>query len=378
MEDLEAVLIGVVEQHTHNERKDWKGICEEMREIYPGERNTKERWRSIYRKATSPKWSKQEKQGTNRRDDKRVNRYDEKDRLLAALKQKRSFQYVEDKLGFNRDQILRLIMELRLDGYNIEAWRENDVEYYQNIRVLEINKKSYDHLYEGREIKIALVSDTHGGHKREALAELKEFYKYAVNAGVREFYHAGDISDGNYSNRQGHQYEVHKRGHDEQKDWIVEQYPKIKGVTTYFITGNHDATHMMNGGANIGKNVAAEREDMIYLGHNFAKIWLTEKVDLNLFHPSDGSAYGVSLKAQKIVDTATGDKKCKILAVGHYHKMNWIYWKETHAFIMPSFQHQTDFMAGRGLKSYVGGYILTIKVDKDGKMISITPEFVEL
>lgn len=376
--ELSTVLKDVVELHTHNGRKDWKAICEEMREAFPQERNTKERWRSMYRKANNPKWAKQAQQGTNRRDDKRVNRFEDKSRILAQIKKKRSMRYLEEKLGINREGILRWVMELRLDGYNIEGWRENGEEFYQNIKVLEINKKEYSHLYEGREIKIALVSDTHMGHKQEALEELNEFYKYAHNAGVREFYHAGDISDGNYSNRKNHQYEVHKRGHDEQKEWIVEQYPKIKGVTTYFITGNHDATHMMNGGANIGKNVAAEREDMVYLGHNFAKIWLTENLDLNLFHPSDGSAYGVSLKAQKIVDGAIGAKKSKILAIGHYHKMNWIYWKGTHAFIMPSFQQQTDFMAGRGLKSYVGGYILTIKVDKDGKMISIMPEFVEL
>jgi UDP-2,3-diacylglucosamine pyrophosphatase LpxH/biotin operon repressor len=377
-ENLQEVLKGVVELHTQNKRKDWKAICEEMREAFPNERNTKERWRSMYRKVNNPKWAKQARQGTQKRDDKRVNRFKTKERILAQITKKRNMKYLEEKLGLARDLILRDIMELRLDGYNIEGWRENGNEYYQNIKVVEVNKKEYEHLYAGREIKIALVSDTHMGHKVEAVKELKEFYDYAYNAGVREFYHAGDLSDGNYSNRKNHQYEVHKRGHDEQKEWIVEQYPKIKGVTTYFITGNHDATHMMNGGANIGKNVAAERDDMIYLGHNFAKIWLTEQVDLNLFHPSDGSAYGVSLKAQKIVDGATGARKCKILAIGHYHKMNWIYWKDTHAFIMPSFQHQTDFMSGRGLKSYVGGYILNIKVDKDGKMISIMPEFVEL
>lgn len=375
---LETVLRDVVELHTSEGRKDWQAICEEMREAFPKERNTKERWRSMYRKVHDHKWAKQARQGTQRRDDKELDRYDETERVLAQLTKKRSMRYLEDILGLDRDMILKTVMELRLNGYNIEGWREDKKEYYQNIKVLEVNKKEYSHLYEGREIKIALVSDTHMGHKVEALDELKAFYKYAYNAGVREFYHAGDISDGNYSNRKNHQYEVHKRGHDEQKEWIVEQYPKLRGVTTYFITGNHDATHMINGGANIGKNVAAEREDMVYLGHNFAKIWLTEQVDLNLFHPSDGSAYGVSLKAQKIVDGATGDKKCKILAIGHYHKMNWIYWKDTHAFIMPSFQHQTDFMSGRGLKSYVGGYILTIKVDRDGKMISILPEFVEL
>jgi hypothetical protein len=84
------------------------------------------------------------------------------------------------------------------------------------------------------------------------------------------------------------------------------------------------------------------------------------------------------LRAQKIIDAAAGKRRSKIMAIGHYHKMDWIYWKGIHAFTMPSFIHQTEFMETRNLKSYVGAYILTIKVDDDGQLLSMTPEFVEL
>jgi hypothetical protein len=45
---------------------------------------------------------------------------------------------------------------------------------------------------------------------------------------------------------------------------------------------------------------------------------------------------------------------------------------------MPSFIHQTEFMETMNLKSYVGAYILTIKVDENGELLSVIPEFVEL
>ena len=136
MDNIQEVLKGVVEQYTHNERRDWKAICSEMKEIFPHERNTKERWRSMYRKANNPKWAKQARQGTQRRDDKRVNRYIEKEVVLAQLTKKRSMQYLEDKLGIKRSVILAAVGELRLDGYNIEGWREDKKEFYQNIYTL--------------------------------------------------------------------------------------------------------------------------------------------------------------------------------------------------------------------------------------------------
>jgi hypothetical protein len=141
---------------------------------------------------------------------------------------------------------------------------------------------------------------------------------------------------------------------------------------------NHDVTHINNGGANVGKTLEQYRDDFIYLGHNFAKIWLTEKIDLNLIHPTDGSSIAISMKAQKIVDSATGVRRSKIMAIGHYHKMNWLYYKGVNVFLVPSFQFQTPFMESNNLASYVGGFILTIQVDNDGELIGIIPEFVDL
>jgi len=135
---------------------------------------------------------------------------------------------------------------------------------------------------------------------------------------------------------------------------------------------------MRNGGANIGETISLGRDDLVYLGHNFAKIWLSENCDLNLIHPTDGGAAAVSHKLQKIIDNAEGKRKANIIAVGHYHKMGWVYWKGVHGFVVPSFQHQTDFMRDNNLKSYVGGYILTIKLDDEGNLLSVVPEFVDL
>ena len=59
-------------------------------------------------------------------------------------------------------------------------------------------------------------------------------------------------------------YEIFKFGVDEQAEYIIENYPKREEITTDFIIGNHDNTAIINGGANIGKMIAREREDMNY------------------------------------------------------------------------------------------------------------------
>ena len=141
-------------------------------------------------------------------------------------------------------------------------------------------------------------------------------------------------------------------------------------------------THAFNGGADIGYEIGGRenrpRQDLIYEGHNFAKIWLTPELDMNLVHPTDGGAWAVTHKIQKIIDSAQGVRKSQILLVGHYHKMAWLEWKGTQGIVMPSFQNQTTFMRDNNLASYVGGIILTIKLDNNGRMLSFSPTYVSL
>lgn len=356
---------------------DWKEVCRIMGAEFPKEYNSKERWRSAYRRTTSKKFNAQNDRSNKRLYFKRAGISKFGQQLAVYFKTKRSIVATLDLFKVTEDELFAEITRMRLRGYNLLVWTQDGMTMIHMVKKPKTTNKVLDRLYEGTSFKIAIVSDTHMGHDKAADEELQSFYEYAHSLGVRDFYHAGDITDGYYTNRTDSIYEQTHIGFDRQLENVVENYPKIDGVTTYFITGNHDVTHVRNGGANIGKAITNYRDDLIYLGHNFAKVWLTEGVDLNLIHPGDGSAYGVSHKAQKIIDAAHGKRRSKIMAIGHYHKMNWIFWKGVHAFIMPSFQKQTTFMETKNLKSYVGAYILTVKVDNNGNLISLTPEYVD-
>lgn len=365
----------MVELETVKGRVDWKAVQVAAERDFKDVRS-REAWRGQYRLVANEQFATQRDQAISRRDDKRVNRFELKDRLLKHLVKDRSMTYLIDKLKADRMDILGTVQELQIKGYQVTGFERDGEEYFKLDKKVPNEKNTVQHFQGVREFKVGLLSDSHLGSKYQQLQHLHQFYEYAVGEGVTDFYHVGDISDGFYQHRPGAVYEVFKHGFTDQLNYVSEVYPQYDGVTTYFITGNHDATHFYNGGANLGAMLELKRDDLVYLGHNFAKVWLSDKVDMNLIHPTDGSSYSVSLKAQQRIDKASGAQKSKILLIGHYHKMDVVYHKQTWAITMPSFFGQSGFMEGRNLESIIGGIILNVKLDAYGELLSIRPEMV--
>lgn len=224
-------------------------------------------------------------------------------------------------------------------------------------------------------IRFALMGDTQIGSKYAQLTYLHDFYDLCEREGIRDVYHTGDITDG-LKMRPGHEYELHEHSADGQLDLVVNHYPNREGITTHFITGNHDASLYKHVGYDIGRAIANLRPDMEYLGRDCAVINLTPNCTLELRHPWDGTAYAISYKIQKMIEAMEADSKPSILAVGHYHKAEWIFYRNVHAIQTACFQSQTPFTRGKGISVWMGGYIVTVRVDKDGYIRGFTPEFI--
>lgn len=178
--------------------------------------------------------------------------------------------------------------------------------------------------------------------------------------------------------RKGHEYECFLHGADEVEDYIVENYPRERGIKTHFITGNHDLSMVKCAGVDIGKRVTQRRSDMIYLGQLNARVWLTPNCDLELNHPLDGSSYAYSYATQKYCDAMQGGSKPKILASGHHHKFFYMVYRNIHVLEVPAFQAQTSWMRGKRLVADVGYLVVTINVDKEGTILRFTPEYVPI
>ena len=224
-------------------------------------------------------------------------------------------------------------------------------------------------------LRFAVMGDTQFGSKYAQITHLHNFYDLCEREGIKDVYHTGDITDG-LKMRPGHEYELYVISADEMRDDVVKNYPKRDGITTHFITGNHDASLYKHVGYDIGRAIAEKRPDMKYLGRDCAIVNLTPNCTLELRHPWDGTAYAISYKIQKMIEAMEADSKPNILAVGHYHKQEHIFYRNVHALQTACFQSQTPFTRGRGISVMMGGYIVQIRVDENGYIQGISPEFV--
>jgi UDP-2,3-diacylglucosamine pyrophosphatase LpxH len=234
----------------------------------------------------------------------------------------------------------------------------------------------FDVLWDGTQtLRFAVMGDTQFGSNYAQITHLHNFYDICAAEGIVDVYHTGDITEG-LKMRPGHEYEVYTVSADEMRDDVILNYPKRDGITTHFITGNHDASIYKHIGYDIGQAIARERPDMKYLGRDCAIVHLTPNCTMELRHPWDGTAYALSYKLQKMIEAMESDSKPNILAVGHYHKCEYIFYRNIHALQTGCFQGQTPFTRGKGISVHMGGWIIEIKVDKDGTIKRFTPSII--
>ena len=217
---------------------NWQEAVVKLNKYFHEER-TREGWRGQYRLLVNEDFKKQRERAITRRDDKRVNRFELKDRLLKHLSRERSMPWLLEKIGASEVDILAAVQELQMKGYNLSAHERDGEKYFKLEKRAPNHKNIYDHKTADREIKIALISDTHMVRKYQQFQSFHHFYEYAHSQGVTKFYHAGDMTDGYYPHRPGNVYEVHRHGFQQQMEYKAETYPQIDGCTTYFITGRN-------------------------------------------------------------------------------------------------------------------------------------------
>jgi len=241
-----------------------------------------------------------------------------------------------------------------------------------NTKSIPMYKQGMDRL---NEKEILVVSDTHLGNIHNQLHLLNNLYQEAYNRGIKTVLHVGDLTDGNYLNRPESPRQQFLHGFDEQVGYVVDMYPKIDGMNTYYILGSHDETHYKNGQATVDFWVDRCRPDMHFLGQDTGEITLN-KVKYVLDHPGGGSAQSLSYKPQKRIEILESHNKPKILLIGHYHKSYAFVYRNVQCIEVPALCDKTQFQQKQGLINNVGGYFLKVYSDAKGNIQYLEPEEV--
>lgn len=266
-----------------------------------------------------------------------------------------------------------VITELSEAGYQVDETHDT-LKLCRDVVLQDVNQHNAP--WKGdRIVRFGLCGDNQYNSKYVQITHTHKLYDIYKQEGIKVVYHTGDLDEGEQM-RPGHQYECYNQGADDHVAEIVKNYPKREGMKTFFISGNHDLSLVKRAGYDIGHAIAQKREDMVYLGQNWATINLTPNCILEIRHPGDGTAYAISYKLQKMVDAMAGGEKPNILAVGHYHKAEYLFYRNIHIYQTACLQAQTPWMKGKQIAAMMGGWIIEAHVDEEGTITRIKQEFI--
>ena len=269
-----------------------------------------------------------------------------------------------------------------------QSLKNPDISKLKNKQILsEINNRGYftvkkklpqDVLYKisapTHTFKVGVVSDPHVGSIYQQLTHLTHFYGECKKEGVKDVFLAGDMVEGNGRLYRGQQFEMFINGASNQVRYAVENYPKIKGITTRVVAGNHDFSFYKESGYDVVSEICDKRDDLEYLGVFGAYITIG-KIRFYLMHGSSGNAYARSYKMQKIIEQFAPDNKPNILLLGHFHTSCYLpMYRNVDGFQLHCFQSQTPYLKAKGLYPEIGGLILTITENSKG-IYKIIPDY---
>lgn len=221
------------------------------------------------------------------------------------------------------------------------------------------------------ELKLLLISDTHLASKYDRVDILNYLYDKALSKNVAAILHAGDFTDGK-SNRAEQQYELRELSYEGQVEYCVEKYPRTE-KKTYTIAGNHDGWWYKSNGSDIVKAIAAQREDIVYLGPDVADLQIG-KLKVRLFHGQGGRSYAKSYKLQRYIDNIPVVERPHILQTGHTHNAFYMKQDQTHCFQTSAIQDLTPFARGLGNTNEKSCWWVTIQMDDKGNPVVIDPQ----
>ena len=214
-------------------------------------------------------------------------------------------------------------------------------------------------------LKFWLLADTHIWNKQSAKKELSDFYKKAWDEWVEAFIHCWDLVDWTWNVFKWQVYELENVGYDEQLKTAVNDYPYYWDIKTYVVWWNHDESFLKENGANIIKNIASLRDDIIDMWFYDARIKLNG-VDINAHHWGKSQAYAKSYHAQKLIENIDSRDQPNVFASWHRHDALYMAYRNIHTFLPWAFLKQNLLAKRFNLGNTIWGWIVEVDIKEDG------------
>lgn len=179
-------------------------------------------------------------------------------------------------------------------------------------------------------------------------------------------------------------YDLEVIGCTQQLKLLAERYPKTK-IPTYAVAGaDHEGWFAKSEGIDIGHVCEGYMREA---GHPWTNLGFMEAdivlrnaksnktAIMRVMHAGGGSAYALSYRPQKIIESFEGGEKPAVLCIGHYHKLDCGLIRNVWYIQTGTAQDQTPFLRSRAIESHVGGVLVELEQDPEtGAIISFTPQ----
>ena len=308
------------------------------------------------------------------------------DALVKALKQgPLSLRALADVCQVTPGQALDGLLALQVRGINAcqlgELWslESQPATPEQAGRTFSYTSRADNHFLFGG------MGDNHSGSKWERQDVLEDLYDRFYAAGCNRVFNAGNWLEGeDHKNK----FDLLVHGMEDQVVYLVTRYPHRPDMDTYAITGeDHEGFFCRRESVDIGKFTErmmreAGRSDWHDLGFLEARVELVnantgKRGSLVVMHPGGGSAYALSYRPQKILESMSGGEKPNVVLIGHYHKLSVNLIRNVWAIQVGCTQDQTIFMRKKNLEAHVGGVIVDLEQDPEtGAIIACTPTLI--
>ncbi len=292
---------------------------------------------------------------------------------LKKLSEKEiSLSMLCEELKLNAYEILALASELRKEGINIATKKlDDDIYMFNRGEGDSKNKNNYEfETDENNEFKFIVISDTRIGSKSQQLSILNDIYLKGYEMGYKNVIHLGNISEGLYSMTNVYSESNFLDDSLAQVDYIINYYPYIEGMKTYFITGQKDEKHLKNNKINIGKRISDVRDDMVYLGFTSCNIEI-DKAKMLLFNPKLAKTYTVSYRPQQQIDSFRSEDKPDILLYGGLLQMEKFTYRNVECISVPSVCATTKEMSDKRYSNTIGAWYVTVQTNKYGYLMNV-------
>ena len=289
---------------------------------------------------------------------------DKLNQFIELTEKKVSISKVCEELEINKTEALGMVRLAENKGYNVVKEIQDDEVYFFNQGEVNNSKEGPLELTtdENNEFKFIAISNTFLGSKSQQMTIIKDIMEKAKKDNITNVFICGNISAGTYSMKSPYHEDNFIQDTEGQIDYIIKNFPKVEGMTTYFITGKKERDKI-----SVGNRIADARDDMVYLGSEISDFKI-DNTKVKMISSPLAQTYTESYRLQQYLESFRSEDKPDVLLLGGLNQLVHVEKRGINGLSLPSLAATTKEMEDKRRSNTVGAVAVKIKTDKSGKL----------